>query len=167
VTLRSVAVALLLFALAGGSPVRAQATGAAEADRVAAARELLAVVGAAKQFDQFMPLMTANMTNAFVGLAPHAEKEIKEVMGEMLKRFSQRKDELIQEVARLYAEKLSVEEIAELTRFYSSGVGAKFIALQPELIQRSMLFGQRWGERIGREVEAEARRELKKRGVDI
>lgn len=165
--LRFAAYLLLLFVCGVGNPVLAQGTPPVDAARVAAARELMAVAGAAKQFDQVMPLMTANITNAFVSLAPHAEKEIKDVMGEMLKRFSQRKGELIQEIARLYAEKLTLAEIKELTRFYSKGVGAKFIALQPELMQRSMMFGQRWGEQIGREVEAEARRELKKRGINI
>jgi hypothetical protein len=71
------------------------------------------------------------------------------------------------EIAALYAEKLTLEEIRELTRFYSSGVGAKFIAMLPELMQQSMLLGQRWGEAIGREIESEARQELKKRGINI
>jgi hypothetical protein len=30
-----------------------------------------------------------------------------------------------------------------------------------------MALGQRWGAQIGREIEAEARRELKKRGIDL
>jgi hypothetical protein len=111
--------------------------------------------------------MAANMTKAFVSLAPHAEKQIQEVMGQLLDRFSQRKNELIDQIASLYAEKLTLEEIQELTRFYSTGVGAKFIAMLPELMQRSMLLGQRWGEAIGREIEAEARQELKKRGINI
>lgn len=135
--------------------------------RVAAAQELMTVAGSAKQFDQFMPLMAANMTKAFVSLAPHAQKEIQEVMGQMLDRFSKRKGELIDQIADLYAEKLTLEEIQELTRFYSSGVGAKFIAMLPELMQQSMLIGQRWGEAIGREIEAEARQELRKRGINI
>ena len=140
---------------------------APEPERLAAARELMAVAGSAQQFDQFMPLMAAQMTKAFLALAPQAEKEIQEVMGEMLKRFSARKGELIEEIAGLYAEKLTLDEIKELTHFYSRGIGAKFVAMLPELTQRSMLLGQRWGEKIGREIEAEARRELKKRGVDI
>jgi hypothetical protein len=160
------AVALLAVLL---SPAAAwsQAARPGDAQRLAAARELMAAAGSAKQFDQIMPVMTANMTKAFVALAPHAQKEITEVMGQMLQRFSQRKNELIEQIAGLYAEKLTLSELKELTRFYTTGVGAKFIALQPELTQRSMSFGQRWGEQIGREIEAEVRRELKKRGIVI
>lgn len=138
-----------------------------EPERLAAARDLMVVAGSARQFDQFMPLMAAQMTKAFLALAPHAQKEIQEVMGEMLKRFSARKGDLIEEIAGLYAEKLTLAELRELIGFYSTGVGAKFVAMLPEMTQRSMLLGQRWGEKIGREIEVEARRELKKRGVDI
>jgi hypothetical protein len=51
--------------------------------------------------------------------------------------------------------------------FYKSPAGAKFIAVQPEVMQRAMILGQRWGHAIGREIEAEARRELKKRGIEL
>jgi hypothetical protein len=155
--------AILMLAPAGS----AQAQDTQRQQRVAAAQELMTAAGSAKQFDQFMPLMAANMTKAFVSLAPHAQKEIQDVMGQLLDRFSKRKNELIDQIANLYAEKLTLEELQELTRFYSSGVGAKFIAMLPELMQQSMLVGQRWGEAIGREIEAEARQELKKRGINI
>lgn len=155
----------VILMLSLGGPTFAQ--DAQQHKRVAAAQELMAAAGSAKQFDQFMPLMAANMTKAFVSLAPHAQKEIQEVMGQLLDRFSKRKGELIDQIANLYAEKLTLEELQELTRFYSSGVGAKFIAMLPELMQQSMLVGQRWGEAIGREIESEARQELKKRGINI
>jgi hypothetical protein len=162
-----VVLACSLALAAGPGAALAQGTTAPNRERLVAARELMVVVGSAKQFDTIMPLMTAQMTKAFVGLAPHAEKQIQEVMGEMLKRFSARKGELLEQIAGLFAEKLTVAETRELIRFYSTGVGAKFIAMQPEMMQRSALLGQRWGEKIGREIEVEVRRELKKRGINI
>ena len=41
------------------------------------------------------------------------------------------------------------------------------IKTQPQIMQDSMMAGQRWGQRIGRAIEEEARRELKRRGVDL
>ena len=162
-----VVLACSLAVAAGPGAALAQSAPAPDRERLAAVRELMVVAGSVQKFDAVMPFMTARMTNAFIELAPHAEKQIQDVMGEMLKRFSTRTSELIEEIAELFAEKLTLEEIRELTRFYSTGVGAKFIAMQPELTQRSLLLSQRWGEKIGREIEAEARRELKKLGVDI
>jgi hypothetical protein len=161
---------VLAFSLAiatGSGAARAQGSPAPDRERLAAAHELMVVAGSAQKFDAVVPFMMQRLTKAFVELAPQAEKQIQSVMDEMLKRFSARKGELIEEIAGLFAEKLTLEEIRELTRFYSTGVGAKFIAMQPELTQRSLVMGQRWGEKIGSEIEAEARRELKKLGVDI
>jgi len=157
----------VLLLLAFITPAAAQPKPDVDPNRLAAARELMVAAGSAKQFDQIMPVLTANMTRAFVSLAPHAQKEITEVMGQMNKRFSERKGELIDQIAGLYAQKLTLEELNELTRFYSTGAGAKFIAMMPDLMQQSILLGQKWGEGIGREIEAEVRRELRKRGINI
>jgi hypothetical protein len=41
------------------------------------------------------------------------------------------------------------------------------VEAQPEIIRQSMSAGQIWGQRIGAELDAEMRRELKKRGIDL
>lgn len=140
---------------------------AADPARLAAAKELLEVSGAAKNFDAAMPMMLAQMQQIFMKLKPGNDKEIRDVFSKIGDRFSARKQEAFDEIAVLYAEKLTTEELKQISAFFRSGVGAKFIAQQPELVQRSMVIGQRWGEKIGREIEAEVRQELKKRGVDL
>ncbi len=140
---------------------------AEDADRMAAARDLLEAAGAAKQFEAVMPMLMAQMQGLFFKMKPGAEKEIKDVFGEMGKRFANRRSEMFDEIAALYAEKLSTKEMREIAAFYRTGAGARFIAITPELTQRSMAIGQRWGQKIGKELEADARQELKKRGVDL
>ena len=39
--------------------------------------------------------------------------------------------------------------------------------VQPQMMRQAMALGQRWDAQIGREIEAEARRELQKRGVPL
>lgn len=132
-----------------------------------AARALIAVTGASAQFDQVLPLLTRPLTQAFVTLAPGRAGEIREVMAEMVKRFSARKGELIDEIAGIYARKMSVEDMRDITRFYQSEVGRRMVEAQPEIMRQSMLAGQNWGQRIGAEIDAEMRRELKRRGIDL
>ena len=43
----------------------------------------------------------------------------------------------------------------------------KFIAIQPDVMRQAMMLGQRWGAELGREIEEEARGELKKRGIQL
>ena len=135
--------------------------------RFAAAKELLVVVGSAKQFDVVVPLITQQLENAFVNLKPDHSAEIKDVFRVIPEKFSQRKQELLDQVAALYAEKLTADEINDIIKFYKTPLGAKFVQLQPELVQQSMMLGQAWGRKIGQEIDQEVRKQLKDRGVPI
>ena len=162
---RAVAVAAalwVLFALA--PPARAQGP---EAARLAAAKEMMQVAGVAKQFDEVMPLLARQLSQSFVALSPDKAFEIREVFDQLVVRFVDRKSELIDQIATLYAEKLELEDLSAIIGFYKSPAGVKFIGVQPDIMRQSMIFGQRWGAQIGRELEEEARRELKKRGIQL
>lgn len=166
-TLSRLAPAFMALALAFSGAGLAQKASPTDPARIAAAKELLEVAGSAKQFDAVMPMMTRQMEQIFVQMAPRHAKEIREIFGTMMERFASRKQEMLDQIAAVYAERFEAAEMAEIARFFKSGVGARFVAMQPEIAQQSMLIGQRWGERIGREIESEVRRELKKRGIDI
>jgi hypothetical protein len=162
---RALLLAAALLALTAG-PLRAQ-TQAADPARVAAAKEMMQVAGVARQLDELMPLLASQLSQGFIALAPDKAQEIQEVFGQLSVRFVERKGELIDEVAGLYAELLSVEELNGIIAFYKSPAGVKFIAVQPRIIRQSAMVGQRWGAQIGREIEEEARKELKKRGIEL
>jgi hypothetical protein len=82
-------------------------------------------------------------------------------------RFSQRKQELLDRIALLYANRFSTEELHAVRDFYLTPVGKKFVESQSELVQQSMVLGQAWGREIGVQIGEEVRKELKQRGIDI
>ncbi len=104
--------------------VTAPATSFAQKDvdpaRLAAAKELLVVVGSARQFDVVVPLITQQLENAFVSLKPDHAAEIKDVFRAIPEKFSQRKQELLDQIAALYAEKLTADDINEIIKFYKN-----------------------------------------------
>ena len=160
-------IAVLAAALLWSDVAQAQKSADDHALRVNTARELLDVTGAAKQFDVVMPQMTQQMAEIFIRQKPEHAGEIRDVFGLMLKRFIDRREELIDKIAVIYAEKLTVADMREVTQFYRSPAGARFVAAMPELTSEAMKIGRTWGEIIGREIAGEARRELKKRGIDL
>jgi hypothetical protein len=162
---RALAVTAALLALiALPAAGRAQEPDAA---RVAAAKELMLVAGVAKQFDEVMPYLTSQLAQSFVAVAPDKANEIREVFAQLAVKFVDRKGELIDQIAVVYAERLAMEELTALVAFYKSPAGMKFIAVQPDIMRQSMTLGQRWGMQLGREIEQEAREELKKRGIPL
>ena len=135
--------------------------------RIAAAKQMMEVAGTAAQFDQVMPLMSQQMSQAFKNLAPGSATEIDDVFRQLVPKFIERKGELLDQIATLYATEMTLDELNAIVAFYKSPVGAKFASVQPKILRDSMALGQRWGQKIGEELADEVRRELKKRGIDL
>ena len=134
---------------------------------LAAAKELMAASGGAKQFDRVIDTMSQGMANMIKQRNPAKAQDIDEVFAQMAKRMSARKGELLEQIAPLYAENLTIAEMQEIVRFFKSPIGAKMLAAQVDIGPKSMQIGMAWGQRIGQEMEAEARGELKKRGIEL
>ena len=124
------------------------------------------VAGIAKQFDEVMPYLTAQLAQASWRSRP-TRRGIRDVFAQLAVKFVDRKSELIHQISALYAEKLGLEDLKAIVAFYKSPAGVNFITAQPDIMRQSMTLGQRWGAQLGREIEQEAREELKKRGVPL
>ena len=61
-------------------------------------------------------------------------------------------DELIDLTIPAYAKHLTHDEIKELIKFYESPVGKKLVKVQPQIMQESMVAGQKWGMDLGRRI---------------
>lgn len=155
-----------LFSAFSAGLVVAETSKASDASLLAA-RELIVATGASKQFEAVVPMMVKQLEPILLQMAPGKETEIKEIAGLIVQRFSERKSEMMEIIAKIYASKLSESEMKDLSAFFSKGSGAAFIAKQPEILTESMAAGQQWGQKIGVEIEQQIRDELQKRGIKI
>jgi hypothetical protein len=163
---RALLLAAALIVLAP-APHASRAQSGPDAARLAAAKEMMDVAGVARQFSEVMPLLLRQLAQGFIAVAPDKADEIRQVFAQLGGKFHARKGELIDQVAALYAEQLTVDEMGAVIAFYRSPAGVKMIAIQPQVMAQAMLLGQRWGADLGREIEQEARRELKRRGIEL
>jgi uncharacterized protein len=158
---------VLTVVMSASARLEAQTPGP-DAASLTAAEELLAALGSDKQLETVIPLIMRQTRQVMVqGRTPDVVKSIDEIMPVLVQRFNERRKELIQEVAKIYAKRVTVADMKAMTAFFSSEAGKRFVALQPELTRESMVVGQKWGEALGRQVDAEMRQELKKRGIDL
>jgi uncharacterized protein len=149
------------------SAALAQKAPAADPAAITAAKDLMQALGIEAQFETVIETMTKGMSQALRQKQPGKAKEIDEVMTKLAAKFRSRKTDVIDMTAPLYAEKFTIAELKEIGAFYKTPIGQKMLKTQPEIMQRSMQMGMVWGQKIGQEVEAEAREELKKRGIDL
>jgi hypothetical protein len=158
---------LALAALLSGGPVLAQKAPPTDPARIAAAKSLIIALGSDAQFKTAIETMSDSMKRIVRQSNPGKAKDIDDVFDRLQAKFLGRADEMREIVATLWAEKFTVAELEEIGRFFKTPIGAKMIAAQPEIMQKSMQAGLAWGQRLGAEVEAEARAELKKRGISL
>jgi uncharacterized protein len=167
VTMRMLTAVIFLAAVLMTSSLASAQKAPVDPARLAVAKELLVASGSAQQFDAVMPTMLGQMAQIFGNQKPQHKGEIEKAFQLMASKFASRKQELLDLIAELYAETFSTDDLKGLLAFYKTPLGAKFVAAQPQLAQQQMVAGQRWGMKIGQEVEAEVRQELKKRGIEL
>lgn len=144
------AAAILLMA----APAAAQEV-AKDPARLAAAKELIEVTGAKKQIELMLDVMKQGVgAGAREGGGAGAGAAAEGEFAKFTARFQTYRDQMVEEFAGLYAEQFTAEELKEVTAFYRSGAGAKFIAVMPELMQRGGAIGQKYGLMAVRDIEA-------------
>jgi hypothetical protein len=67
----------------------------------------------------------------------------------------------------VYATYFGADELRQLTAFYRTPVGQKFLQVMPKIAQDSMSAGAKIGEQIGAEAYKRMREELRKKGHNI
>lgn len=157
------AVALLGLGLQAAGPTRAQEDPA----RLQAARDLITAMKTEDVFKQVMPTIFAQLRGVIVAANPATAKDVDTVFKAAEVKFIQKLDELKGEIAPIYARAFELGELREIMAFYRTPTGAKLIQLQPAIAQSSMVLGQRWGERIVKEIEADVKAQLRERGHKI
>ena len=81
--------------------------------------------------------------------------------------YAPRAEEVRREIARLYALRFTEQELKELVAFYKTPLGRKVNAEEPNILDASLAYVQRWSGNFSDEVEIRMRAELKKRGHNL
>jgi uncharacterized protein len=134
---------------------------------LATAKEIVTVTGGSTLFS---PLISGVIEQAKLLLLqqnPSLSKVLTEVGDKMRTDLAPRFDELVNEMARLYAVRFTESELKELLAFNKSALGKKLLAEQPQIVDASLKFAQNWSNSLSDEVVAKMREELKKRGYAL
>jgi len=134
---------------------------------LAAAKELLTVKGALNMFDPLVPGMVESTKNTFLPTNPGLFKDLNEVAAKLRTEFTPRRNEIVDEIARLYAQRFSEAELKEVIAFYKSPVGRRFAAEEPAVIDQGLARAEAWTKKISEEVLVRFRAEMKKKGHDL
>jgi hypothetical protein len=159
-------VACLTLVLLAANSACAQSP-APSPEAMAAARELLVTMRAADNFKAIMPAIMSSLKPAIVQNRPQVERDYDALVPVLLEGMDARLNEMIDQVAALYARTFTTEELREVVAFYRGPTGQKFVQRMPLIMQESMLIGQRFGQSVSTEIRDRMIEELRKRGHNI
>ena len=159
-------VACLTLGLLAANSARAQSP-APSPEAMTAARELIVTMRAADNFKTMMPAIMSSLKPAIVQNRPQVERDYDALVPVLLEGMDARLNEMIDQVAALYARTFSTEELREVVAFYRGPTGQKFVQRMPLIMQESMLIGQRFGQSVATEIRDRMIEELRKRGHNI
>jgi hypothetical protein len=165
--IRSVALgaSMLGIALAAtiGTAVAQQPSAAAHAT----AKELITVKGATALWAPLVPGVIEQAKSVFLQTNPMLSKDLNEVAAKLRTEYAARGAEVVNDVAKLYAERFTEQELKDALAFYKSPLGKKMVTEEPAILDQSMRNAQNWANRLSEEVIGKIRAEMKKRGHDI
>jgi uncharacterized protein len=156
--------ACLTVVLLAAGPAPAQAP---SPDAMAAARELIVTMRAADNFKTILPAIVKNLKPAIVQSRPDVERDYDAIMPLILESMNARVNDMLDQMAALYAHTFTAEELREVVAFYRGPTGQKFVEKLPTITQEGMRIGQRFGQSIAGDLRDRIVDELRKRGHKI
>jgi uncharacterized protein len=165
--------AVIVLALAGAAG-RATAQGAApnaphppSQAAVLLAKQILETKHADSIFEPLVRGVVIKTRDVFMQTNFMWGKDLNEVADSLMKQYSARAGELLNDAARIYASHFTEPELKQLLTFYQSPLGQKVINEEPKAADESMTFAGGWADKLSEEVIGKMRAEMKKRGHDM
>ena len=163
--------ALIALALAGTAG-RASAQGAAPNPpppqaSILLAKQILQIKHADSIFEPIVRGVVIKTRDFFMQTNFMWGKDLNEVADGLIKQYSVRSGELMNDAARIYASHFTEAELKQILAFYQSPLGQKLLAEEPKTADESMAMAGSWADNLSEEVINKMRAEMKKRGHDM
>lgn len=136
-------------------------------EHIAIARAVIEFTGAIRAFDSVIPQLLVDARNMVLNSRPQLQADLDSVIPGIQAELLPRETDLLNEIALVYASKMTEGELKEIAAFYRSPAGQKLIKTTPDVLRESLGKTQEWGQRLSGEVMNKIREEMKKKGHDI
>ena len=132
-----------------------------------AAKDLLAAKSVSQIYANAIPNIVQRAKDQFLANNLSYQKDLNEVAVMVAQTEAGKDKEIAEQMAKIYANDFTEQELKDLTAFYKSPLGQKLLAQEPKSIQSSMIFMNQWAQTMTETVVNEFRAEMKKRGKPL
>ncbi len=133
----------------------------------ASARELVELKGGAAMFDPVIVSIVEQTKGALLQTNPQLAKDLNDVGDQLRNEFAPRRNELMTEAAKLYANRFTEQELKDMADVLQVGARQEDDRQEPLVLDETFNFVQQWAPRVGEEVMNRFRAEMKKKGHNL
>jgi uncharacterized protein len=131
---------------------------------VAVARDVILAKGVGGIVEPVVRGVIENVKNKFVPTNPNLTRELNEVAVILHKELDGKSNEVIDQMAQVYAARFTEQELKDLLAFYKSPLGQKSVREEPVAIDEGLRGAERWTDAFAETVMARMRSEMQKKG---
>jgi uncharacterized protein len=134
---------------------------------IALAKELIFLKGGQQMFGPVVPGVIESTKDVFLPTNPNLSKPLGEVSAQLKSEYASKSDELMNEVAKVYATHFTEQELKEIVAFYKTALGKKLLNEDPIAIEAGFTRAKEWANDFSNQVMTKMRAEMKKKGYDL
>ena len=152
--MNSISNLVMAFIVAMGLFLQLGAASAQEpsAEHLAAARKAIAATSATVAFDNILPQAAFTLKNEMTANNPNKADEITTIVDEETLAIAARRGDLEKEAARIFANTFTESELVEISNFFNSELGQKYLASTPILVRELQKAARIWATGIQRDL---------------
>jgi hypothetical protein len=132
-----------------------------------AARELMDTMKLTDQFKAILPTIFQQLKPAIVQNRPEVERDLDSFMPILADKMGSRLGELENAIALIYASNFTAAELRELTAFYKTSTGQKFLQKMPTVTAQTMAAGQKFGQSTAADAQKQILDALRSKGHQL
>ncbi len=136
-------------------------------EQLALARQYIDLTDRGAVFETTVVEVGIDTMRQIVTRNPEVVDQTNEAVGEVIKEYNGRKGELLDQFARVYAVRFTLEELREIVAFYESPTGQKLASANAEVNADIRRVLQVYTNNLRTEFFAKVRAELRAQGIEI
>lgn len=145
----------------------APAQPAATESQLAAARDLIISSGAQRTFDSVLPSVVGQVRQTFSRQHPEMIKDIEASLKDIEPEVEAKRADILDIAAKVYAARLTEQELKDSAAFFKSPTGQKYVQSQPVIFDDLFSEVRNWMAQLSDFTVSRLRTEMKKRGHDL
>jgi hypothetical protein len=134
---------------------------------MALSREVINLKDGMAVFNPLIPGVIEQAKGMFMQQNPMLQKPLNDVGADLRKELEPRRAEIVEILARVYAQRFTEAELKEIVAFYKTPAGKKMLAQEPNAIDAAFTEVQTWAQNLEQQVISRVRAEMKKKGHDL